>query len=113
MIIDGLQDGTLCSDSGELDEEHFEVAMRHQLRQYAGRRISDFLYHGRAGDAERAQVKPPIPIFSPIQNESNAYKLKISFNHILTCSLFPVKCLPFLVTHRFLLLCPSLSLASE
>ena len=30
--------------------------MRHQLRQYAGRRISDFLHHGRGGEAELAQV---------------------------------------------------------
>ncbi len=30
--------------------------MRQQLRLYAGRRLSDFLAHGRAGEAERAQV---------------------------------------------------------
>ena len=57
-IVYGLQDGTLCSNSGDLDEEHFEAAMRHQLRQYAGRRISDFLYHGCAGDADRAKAWP-------------------------------------------------------
>ena len=39
-----------------MDAAQFEAAMRNQLRQYAGRRISDFLYHGRAGEAERAQV---------------------------------------------------------
>jgi hypothetical protein len=50
------QDGTLCSESGRLNGAQFEAAMRHQLRQYAGRRISDFLYHGRGGKAEHAQV---------------------------------------------------------
>ncbi len=50
------QDGTLCSADGRFDAAQFEAAMRHQLRQYAGRRISDFLYHGRGGEAEHAQV---------------------------------------------------------
>jgi hypothetical protein len=50
------QDGALCSEGGRLDAAQFEAAMRHQLRQYAGRRISDFLYHGRGGEAEHAQV---------------------------------------------------------
>ncbi len=53
---DAWQDGALCSKSGRLDAAQFEAAMRHQLRQYAGRRISDFLYHGRGGNAENAQV---------------------------------------------------------
>jgi hypothetical protein len=47
----------LCNESGRLNAAQFEAAMRHQLRQYAGRRISDFLYHGRGGEAEHAQVK--------------------------------------------------------
>jgi hypothetical protein len=51
-----LQDGALCSECGRLNAAQFEAAMRHQLRQYAGRRISDFLYHGRGGNAENAQV---------------------------------------------------------
>ena len=50
------QDGALCSEDGSLNAQQFEAAMRHQLRQYAGRRISDYLYHGRGGEAELAQV---------------------------------------------------------
>ncbi len=39
-----------------MDAAQFEAAMRNQLQQYAGRRISNFLYHGGTGEAERAQV---------------------------------------------------------
>ena len=41
---------------GSLDAAHFEMAMRQQLRQYAGRRLSDYLAHGCAGEAERTQA---------------------------------------------------------
>jgi hypothetical protein len=50
------QDGTLCDSNGLLDCKQFTAAMRNQLRQYAGRRISDYLYHGHGGEAEIAQV---------------------------------------------------------
>ena len=51
------QDGALCSEGERLNSAQFEAAMRNQLHQYSGRRISDFLYHGRGGEAEHAQVK--------------------------------------------------------
>ncbi len=51
-----LQDGALCGHDGRLDEDHFKTAMRQQLRLYAGRRLADFLAHGRTGEAEQAQV---------------------------------------------------------
>jgi hypothetical protein len=50
------QDGVLCSQTGRLDVAQFAAAMRNQLRQYAGRRISDFLFHGRACESDRAQA---------------------------------------------------------
>ena len=50
------QDGALCGPDGLLNQAAFEVVMRQQLRQYAGRRLSDFLAHTAAGEAERAQV---------------------------------------------------------
>jgi hypothetical protein len=46
----------LCSKTGRLDATQFAAAMRNQLRQYAGRRISDFLYHGRACEADKTQA---------------------------------------------------------
>ncbi len=52
-----LQDGALCSEDGRLYAAQFEAAMRLQLRQYAGRRISDYLYHGRGSEAEHNQVE--------------------------------------------------------
>ncbi len=50
------QDGALCGQDGRLDEDHFKTAMREQMRLYAGRRLADFLAHGRAGEADQAQV---------------------------------------------------------
>ena len=57
ISVYSLQDGALCSEGGRLNSSQFEAAMRNQLHQYSGRRISDFLYHGRGGEAEHAQVK--------------------------------------------------------
>ncbi len=82
MTLDGLQDGTLCNEAGGLDEERFEMAMRHQLRQFAGRRISDFLYHGRAGDAERAKAQPPYP--APSSHEA-LHHMRTFNHHAIMC----------------------------
>jgi hypothetical protein len=55
-----LQDGALCSTAGRLDAAQFAAAMRNQLRQYSGRRISDFLYHGNAREADKTQARLPL-----------------------------------------------------
>ena len=51
-----MQDGELCEPSGQMGAEHFEAAMRHQLRLFAGRRLSDYLAHSCSAEAERAPV---------------------------------------------------------
>ena len=51
-----VQDGELCELDGNLGEAHFEAAMRHQLRLFAGRRLSDYLAHSCSAEAERAPV---------------------------------------------------------
>ncbi len=56
-LVGPCQDGVLCSHGGSLDAAHFEMAMRQQLRQYAGRRLSDYLAHGCSGEAERTQAR--------------------------------------------------------
>jgi len=51
------QEGALCGPDGLLNPAAFEKAMRQQLRQYAGRRLSDFLAHAAASEAEVAQAQ--------------------------------------------------------
>ena len=50
------QNGALSSKDGRLDARNFEMAMRQQLRQYASRRLCDFLIHGSPCEADRAQA---------------------------------------------------------
>ena len=52
----GTQDGELCGVTGTLSAAQFEAAMRHQLRLFAGRRLSDYLAHSCSAEAERAPV---------------------------------------------------------
>lgn len=45
----------------QVDAANFETAMRHQLRQFAGRRLSDQLAHNCSDEAQRSQVLPRLP----------------------------------------------------
>ena len=55
-MVGNVQDGEFCSTNGQINAEQFEKAMRKQLRQYASRRLCDFLAHCCHEEADRAQV---------------------------------------------------------